>query len=84
MEYIVKKVEAPKMPAILSAPTMPDMYVLVYTKVIQDVDGKDVTVVDHEERISVDQLTTQKAALQSQMNEMDKKIAAIKNIQKSK
>jgi hypothetical protein len=84
MEYIVKKIEAPKMPEIPDRPVMPEQYVLVYTKTIQDVNGKDVTVVDHEERVSVEQLTVQKAALQSQMDEADKKIAAIKNLQKSK
>ena len=83
MEYVIKNVQVPVLPAVpvtMVIPPMPKAFVIAYTKTVKDVNGVDVVIPDREERITVEQLTSQKDQLQAQIDEIDKKLSAIADL----
>ena len=64
----------------LPSPLGDNLYQFTYTKTLSDVDGNDVTIVDHTDQASLEQLQSIQASLQSQLDEVSAKISSINAI----
>lgn len=57
-----------------------DLFTITYMKTVKDVNGKDVTIVDRTEEITLDNLTFQLEDLQKRIVDVQAKINAINQI----
>lgn len=59
-------------------PSPIEHYIISYTKVVKDVNGKDVTIPDRTENVTLEALQAQVDSYQAQIAEIQAKIEAIK------
>ena len=72
VDYTVEKAQP--------VPTDPQQYIFTYTKTVKDVNGKDVIIPDRTENVTLEQLESQIASYQAQIDEIRAKIDAMTKI----
>ena len=78
-DYVI---EAGQPIEVMPQPEMEQVYTIKYTKVVKDLEGNDVTVIDDQrtEQVTVSQLESQKLSYQNAIKAIDEKLAKIKLI----
>jgi hypothetical protein len=77
-DYIIEKTSSPTM----IQPENPQYYVIKYTKIVKDLEGNDVVIIDEQrtETITKEQLESQKMSYQKAITEIDAKLKRIAEI----
>ena len=75
-DYIVEAVQPVE---VMPEPQQEQVYTIKYTKVVKDLEGNDVTVIDDQrtEQITITQIKSQIASYQNAIKECEAKLEAI-------
>ncbi len=78
-DYII---EAGQPVEVMPQPQQEQVYTIKYTKVVKDLEGNDVEIIDDQrtERVTISQLESQKQGYQNAIKQVDEKLAKIKEM----